>query len=54
MGEILERPDSPRRHGTFPRVVKRGRHNHYLIKRKNDVITRRHGPPEIRTYRLAA
>jgi hypothetical protein len=23
-------------------------------KTKTDVITRRHGPPEIRTYRLAA
>jgi hypothetical protein len=28
--------------------AKRGRHNHYLIKRATDTITRHHGPPEIR------
>ena len=50
IAEILERPNPPRLHRTCPRVVKRGRRNHYLVKRKADVITRRHGPPEIRIY----
>ena len=45
---------NPVRHRTCPRVVKRGRHNHYLIKRKTDIITRHHGPPEIRIYAPAA
>jgi hypothetical protein len=31
-------------------VIKRGRYTQYLIKRKTDVITRHHGPPEVRIY----
>jgi hypothetical protein len=38
----------PRRHRSYPRVVKRGRHNAYRIKRPTDHGTRHHGPPTIR------
>ena len=36
-----------RRHRTYPRVVKRARHNLYRIKKPGDTGTRHHGPPTI-------
>jgi hypothetical protein len=38
----------PRRHRTYPRAIKRPRHNHYRVKRPGDHGTRHHGPPAIR------
>jgi hypothetical protein len=37
-----------RRHRTYPRVVKRGRHNSYRIKKPTDHGTRHDGPATIR------
>jgi hypothetical protein len=37
-----------RRHRTYPRVVKRGRHNAYRVKKPGDHGTRHEGPPTIR------
>ena len=37
-----------RRHRTYPRVVKRGRHNSYRIKKPADHGTRYDGPATIR------
>jgi hypothetical protein len=37
-----------RRHRTYPRVVKRCRHNTYRVKRPGDTGTRHDGPPAIR------
>jgi hypothetical protein len=37
-----------RRHRTYPRVVKRGRHHSYRVKKPGDHGTRHHGPPTIR------
>jgi hypothetical protein len=37
-----------RRHRTYPRVVKRGRHNAYRVKRPADTGIRHQGPPTIR------
>ena len=36
-----------RRERTYPRVVKRGRHNSYRIKKPTDHGTRHHAPPTI-------
>jgi hypothetical protein len=41
-----------RRHRTFPRVVKRARHNSYRVKRPGDKGTRHDGPPAIRLVNL--
>jgi hypothetical protein len=38
----------PRRHRSYPRVVKRARHNLYRVKKPGDTGTRHHGPPTIR------
>ena len=38
----------PRRHRTYPRAIKRSRHNAYRVKRSGDTSTRHHGPPTIR------
>ena len=38
----------PRRHRTYPRVIKRARHNAYRVKKPADHGTRYHGPPTIR------
>lgn len=32
---------------TYPRVIKRGRHNSYPIKKPGDTGTRHYGPPTI-------
>ena len=37
-----------RRHRTYPRVIKRARHNAYRVKKPGDRGTRHHGPPTIR------
>jgi hypothetical protein len=37
-----------RRHRSYPRVVKRARHNLYRIKKPGDHGTRHHRPPTIR------
>ena len=47
-----------RRHRTYPRAVKRARHNFYRVKRASDQGTCHTGPPAIklinlRIYRLA-
>jgi len=34
----------PRRHRTYPRVIKRARHNSYRVKRPRDQGTRHDGP----------
>jgi hypothetical protein len=39
-----------RRERTYPRVIKRGRHNSYRVKKPGDHGTRHHAPP---TTRLA-
>lgn len=36
-----------RRHRSYPRVVKRARHNHYRVKAPNDTGTRHDGPPAV-------
>ena len=36
-----------RRHRTYPRVIKRSRHNTYRVKKPGDLGTRHHGPPAI-------
>lgn len=36
-----------RRHRTYPRVIKRARHNSYRVKRPTDTGTRHHGPATI-------
>ena len=41
-----------RRHRSYPRVVKRARHNLYRIKKPGDTGTRHHGPPTIRLVNL--
>jgi hypothetical protein len=37
-----------RRHRTYPRVVKRGRHNSYRAKKPGDTGTRHDGPATIK------
>ena|GEM_PF-4401913 len=39
---------NPLRHRSYPRVVKRARHNSYLVKRHGDKGTRHTGPAAIR------
>jgi hypothetical protein len=42
----------PRRYRTYPRVVKRARHNSYRDKRVGDRGTRHTGPPTIKLANL--
>jgi hypothetical protein len=37
-----------RRHRSYPRVIRRARHNSYRVKRPGDTGTRYHAPPTIR------
>jgi hypothetical protein len=37
-----------RKDRTYPRVVKRARHNSYRVKRRTDTGTRHHGPATIK------
>ena len=41
-----------RRHRTYPRVVKRARHNSYRVKRPGDHGTRHSGPATIKLVNL--
>jgi hypothetical protein len=41
-----------RRHRTYPRVVKRARHNSYRVKRAGDQGIRHAGPPAIKLANL--
>jgi hypothetical protein len=41
-----------RRHRTYPRVIKRARHNSYRVKRAGDHGTRHSGPATIRLVNL--
>jgi hypothetical protein len=43
-----------RRHRTFPRVVKRARHNSYRVKKPGDTGTRHDSPATIRLVNLPA
>ena len=36
-----------RRHRSYPRVIRRARHNSYRVKRPADTGTRHHGPPTV-------
>ncbi len=42
----------PRRHRTYPRVVKRARHNSYRVKRASDQGIRHAQPPTIKLANL--
>ena len=46
--------NSVRRHRSYPRVVRRARHNSYRVKRRGDSGTRYHGPLTIRLVNLPA
>ena len=49
MADITSRRHlTSRRHRTYPRVVKRGRHNSYRVKQPGDHGTRHPAPPTIR------
>jgi hypothetical protein len=43
-----------RRHRTYPRVVKRARHNSYRVKRPGDTGTRHDSPATIKLVNLPA
>ena len=49
MADIAQRQhlNPPRRHRTYPRVIKRGRHNFYRVKKPGDTGTRHDGPATI-------
>jgi hypothetical protein len=42
----------PRRHRSYPRVVKRARHNSYRVKRAGDVGVRHAGPATVELVNL--
>jgi len=42
----------PRRHRSYPRVVKRARHNQYPVKKNTDKGARHDGPPTLRIANL--
>jgi hypothetical protein len=44
----------PRRHRTYPRVVKRARHNSYRVKRASDQGIRHARPPAIKLPNLGS
>jgi hypothetical protein len=52
IGELLEKLNA-RRHRTYPRVVKRARHNPYRVKRATDTGTKHDGPPTVQLRRIA-
>jgi hypothetical protein len=43
---------NPRRHRSYPRVIRRARHNSYRVKRPGDTGICYHGPPTIRLVNL--
>ena len=44
----------PRRHRSYPRVVKRSRHNHYRVKAPEDIGTRHDGPPTVKIAKVTS
>jgi hypothetical protein len=54
MADIARKPNlnPDRRNRTYPRVVKRARHNSYRVKKPGDTGTRHDGPPTIRLVNL--
>jgi hypothetical protein len=52
LDEIHEKHNE-RRHRTYPRVVKRARHNSYRVKRATDTGTKHDGPPTVELHRIA-
>jgi hypothetical protein len=54
MADITRRQNlnPQRRHRTYPRAVKRARHNSYRVKRARDQGTRHTGPPTIKLVNL--
>jgi hypothetical protein len=53
MADITGRRDlNNRRERSYPRVVKRGRHNSYRVKKPGDHGTRHHAPPTITLVNL--
>jgi DDE family transposase len=50
--EITERPNPPRRHRTYPRVVKRYRAHHHCLKRATDHGQLHNGPPKIHLFKI--
>jgi hypothetical protein len=52
ISEILEKLNA-RRHRTYPRVVKRARHNSYRVKRATDTGTKHDTPPTVELRRIA-
>lgn len=50
--EILDKLNE-RRHRTYPRVVKRARHNSYRVKRVTDTGTTHDKPPTVELRRIA-
>lgn len=44
----------PRRHRSYPRVVKRARHNSYRVKKPGDIGVRHSGPATITLVNLDA
>jgi hypothetical protein len=51
--EINERRTNGRRHRTNPRVIKRGRHNAYIVKKPHHQGTAHNGPPTIRIHAVS-
>jgi hypothetical protein len=47
LAEITRKINPPRRHRSYPRVIKRARHNSYRVKRPGDTGTRHTGPATI-------
>ncbi len=49
MADITRKPalNPQRRHRTYPRVIKRARHNSYRVKRASDQGIRHTGPPTL-------
>ena len=43
---------NPRRHRSYPRVIRRARHNSYRVKRASDQQIRYTGPPTIKLANL--
>jgi len=49
MADITDPRDlNTRRDRSYPRVVKRGRHNHYAVKKPGQHGTRHAGPPTVK------
>ena len=53
IAEINERRTKGRRNRTNPRVIKRGRHNYYIVKKPHHHGTRHDDPPTIRIRALS-